>query len=458
MAMSIRTHVEIFLSLLVTVATTVEAQQALTLREAVATALEKNPSLQAAGEEIEAADARLAQARSAWYPRIDFSQGFTRGNNPVYVFGTLLTQRQFTAANFALSGLNAPTPLDNFQTRFEGQWMLFDSFQAKYRVQASRRMKTAAEFQTEQERQNLILRVVQAYYGVVVARENVAAASEALHTAQASERRVRDLVDAGLVVQSDLLSAQVFRAQMEERHIRAENQLQLARMMLAKEMGVSLDVWPEPTDPLKEPTALNTGIEMWEQAALAQRPAMRAAELRHQAAASNSGLARADFGPKLGLMASFERDAETLGGPSGTNWMAGVRLDFNLFAGGADRARLAEAKARERQAERQLESLRSGVLLEVRQAYLEAKAAEKRAAAARDTVEQARESLRIIQNRYEAGLTDITDLLRAQTAQLEARTAWLAALHDWHVAHAALERAAGRLTPESRIVRQTEAP
>lgn len=453
-----RKHMGVFLALLASVTSAATAQQPLTLREAVATALQQNPALQAAGEETAAAEARLAQARAAWYPRIDFSQGFTRGNNPVYVFGTLLTQQQFTAANFALPGLNAPTPLDNFQTRFDGQWLLFDSFQSKHRVQAARRMKTAADFQTEQERQNLILRVVQAYYGVVVARENLAAAAEALRTAQANEKRVRDLVDAGLVVASDLLSAQVFRAQMEERHIRAENQLQLARMMLANEMGVSPDAWPEPSDSLTEPAPLESAMELWEQTALGERPALRAAELQQQAAASNTRVAQADFGPKVGLLASFERDAETLGGPSGTNWIAGIRLDFNLFSGGADRARLAEAKARERQADRNLEAFRSGVRLEVRQAYLETRAAEKRAAAARDAVEQARESLRIIQNRYEAGLTDITELLRAQTAQLEARTAWLVALYDWHVARAALERAAGRLTPESSILRQAEVP
>lgn len=451
-------HAGMFLALLASVATAASAQQPLTLRDAVAIALQQNPALQAASEETVAAEAHLAQARAAGYPRMDFSQVFTRGNNPVYVFGTLLTQRQFTAANFALPGLNAPAPLDNFQTRFDGQWLFFDSFQSRHRTRAAQQMKTAADFQTEQERQNLIFRIVQAYYGVVVARENLAAAAEALHTAQASEKRVRDLVDAGLVVPSDLLSAQVFRAQMEERYIRTENQLQLARMTLANEMGISLDTWPEPSEPLTEPAPMEFAMELWERAALSERPALRAAELRRQAAGSNTRVVQADFGPKLGLQASFERDAETLGGPSGTNWVAGVRLDLNLFSGGADRARLAEARARERQTERQLEAFRSSVQLEVRRAYLEAKAAEKRAATARGAAEQARESLRIIQNRYEAGLTDITDLLRAQTAQLEARTAWLAALYDWHVARAALERAAGRLTPESSILGQAEAP
>jgi outer membrane protein TolC len=157
------------------------------------------------------------------------------------------------------------------------------------------------------------------------------------------------------------------------------------------------------------------------------------------------------------MYASFERDAETLGGSSGTNWIAGTRLDVNLIAGGADQARLAEARAQQRAAENQLEWFRSGVRLEVRQAFLETRAAQQRVEVMRNTSAQAEESLRILQNRYEAGLANITDLLRAQAAALDARTAYLAALHDGQMARAQLERAAGRLTPDLGFL-SSEAP
>ena len=417
-------------------------------------ALEKNPALRAVEDEASAARARVGQARAGWFPRVDFAQGFTRGNNPVYVFGTLLTQRQFTQVNFALSTLNTPTPLDNFQTRFDGTMLLFDSGRRLNHERGARRMATAADYKTEQARQDLILRVVRGYYGVVVAQENLQAAREALRMAESNEQRTASLEKAGLVVTSDRLSAQVFRAQMKERVIRAQNAVELARAGLARELGLEPDALGELEGKLSEPAASEKTLAQWEQAAMGERPALRAAELEREAATSQRKLARAEFGPKLGLFANFERDAETLGGPSGTNWTAGARLEFNLFTGGADRYRLAEAQARERQAGNQLEWFRSGVRLEVREAYLELAAAAERAAAARDAVEQARESVRIVQNRYEAGLTTITELLRAQSAQLEARTGYLAALHDWQVARAGLERAAGSLKADSPVIRQ----
>ena len=63
------------------------ATQPLTLEQAVHMALQQNPAFQTSADEAEATRARLKQVQAAWYPRFDFHQDFTRGNNPVYVFG-----------------------------------------------------------------------------------------------------------------------------------------------------------------------------------------------------------------------------------------------------------------------------------------------------------------------------------------------------------------------------------
>jgi outer membrane protein len=431
-----------------------QAPQPLALRDAVNEALARNPALEASKDQAAASRARVREAKAGWFPRLDVSQGFTRGNNPVYVFGSLLTQRQFTAADFNLSRLNAPTPLDNFQTQISGEMSIFDSGRTYLREKGAKQMATAADYETAQARQDLILRVVRAYYGVIVAQEDLKAAEQALDSAKSNEQRVRTMEKAGLVVTSDLLSAEVFRAQMEDREIRAKNAVELARLNLGREMGLAPGTMPDVTGKLEQPTAIAHSVADWEKIAMAERPALRAAELQDKAAGENRKLAKADFGPQIGLFGNYERDAETMGGPSGTNWTAGARLDWNIFSGGAQRSRLAEASAQKLQAEHQLAWLKSGIDLEVRQAFLEAQAAAQRAAAARDSVNQASESLRIIQNRYQAGLVTITELLRAQSAQLDARTGYLAALHDWQVARAQLERAAGQLTAQSDLLNQ----
>ncbi|MGB2627600.1 MAG: TolC family protein [Candidatus Acidiferrum sp.] len=434
------------------------AIEPLTLDQAVRMALKQNPAFQMNTDEADATRARLKQVQAAWFPRFDFHQDFTRGNNPVYVFGSKLTQRQFTASDFFLYKLNTPLPFDNFQTRFDGQWRLFDSGQTLSHQRSAKHLVTAADFETEQARQDLILEIVSTYSGVLVLKENVKAADEAVKTARASEQRMETMHSAGLLVDSDLLSAKVFSSQMKDRQIRAQNDLALAEMQLAREMGIEVDAPAEPAGTLAEPGMPAKTIEEWIQIALEQRPGLRAAELQEKAMSDETKATKAEFGPKIGLFGSAERDAMTLGGPSGTNWTAGARLDFNIFAGGAQKARVAEATANANKAKHNVEWFRSGVRLEVRKAYLDGNAAAQRAASARDTAEQARESLRIVQNRYETGLTTVTELLRAQTAQLDARTGYLAALQDWEVARAQLERAAGVLTPESALITGASQP
>ncbi len=441
----------------------VRAQEApkgssVTLEQAVQSALQQNPAFRTSQDDADAARARFKQVQSAWYPHFDFHQDFMRSNNPVYVFGWKLTQRQFSAADFAPNVLNTPTPFDNFQTRFDGQWRLFDSGQTLLHQRSARKLVTVADFQTEQARQDLILEVVRAYYGIRVLQENEKAAEGAVKTAEATAQRMEAMHQAGTVVDSDLLSAKVFVAQMKDRQIRAHNDLAMAEMQLARLMGLPVEQQLEVAGSLNEPGSPTKTLQEWTQTALAERPALRAAQLQETAVDDEKKAAKAEFGPTVALFGSTERDAMALGGPSGTNWTAGARLDFNLFAGGATKARLAEAAANADKAKHNVEWFRSGVTLEVRKAFLDAEAAAQRAAAARDAADQAKESLRIVQNRYETGLTTITELLRAQTAQLDARTLYLNALQDWQVAQAQLERAAGQLTPESQLIADASKP
>src|SRR3954467_15693301 len=87
------------------------AQEALTLREAVDLALRSNPLVAAADAGEKEAEAAIHQARSGYMPRVQFSESFQRGNNPVFVFTSLLTQHQFSQGNFALGPLNRPDAL-----------------------------------------------------------------------------------------------------------------------------------------------------------------------------------------------------------------------------------------------------------------------------------------------------------------------------------------------------------
>ena len=65
------------------------------LSTAVARALERNPDLAVDAPGRQAAHLEFKAARAGYLPRLDFEQSYLAGNNPVFVFGTLLTQQKF---------------------------------------------------------------------------------------------------------------------------------------------------------------------------------------------------------------------------------------------------------------------------------------------------------------------------------------------------------------------------
>jgi outer membrane protein TolC len=427
-------------------------RQPLGLKEAARMALEKSPMTEGARAGERAARAGMSQARAPLFPWVNFRESFTRGNNPVYVFGTLLTQRRFTAANFALASLNAPTPLDNYQSRFEGFWNLFDSRRSWFEVARASAAHRASERRLKRAEQETLFRVLQAYFAVQLAEERKNVAEEAVRTAMANLERAQNLLAAGQVVESDVLSARVHRAEMEQERIQASNAVDISRAELNHEMGVPTGSVFELTDALRELPPLDGTLAALEAEAERLRPDLGEAhenELAQQRALQG---AQAEFGPKFSVFANWEADKSSFAGTGGTNFVAGAQIEINLFRGGADRARLEEMRARRDQATAMARQSASQVRLDVRRAFYEHQAAHQRLLVAQEAANQAQESLRIIENRYQAGLANITELLRAETTTHRARLDHKRALFELRVSGAALELAVGRLNLDSSVL------
>jgi len=424
----------------------------LTLAESVRVALEKNPTVQAADAYAKAVHQGIAEARAARMPRVDFSEAFTRGNNPVYVFGGLLTERQFTASDFGLGSLNTPRPLDIFRTQFTAALPLYDAGQAGRRIKDAKLSEQGAGEIGQRTRQELIFNVVKAYTDELLARESARVAEAAVKTAQSDLERAQARQQEGQAVPSDLLSAQVQQAQAQEDLLQARNAADLAHAALNVAMGLPEDATTTIQAGLKESTFDPGALADRQQQALKMRPDLREAGLGVEHAANGQRMARAEFLPKVNAFSSWEEDNQTFLARGGNNWTVGANLNFNIFDGGANRARLAAARYRRTQAQAQLERMAASVKLQVREAYLNLTTAQQRVEVSRQAQSQAEESLRILQNRYEAGLATITDLLQLETAHTSAQKNYLNALFDYRLSYAALELATGELALEAEAV------
>jgi outer membrane protein len=250
----------------------------------------------------------------------------------------------------------------------------------------------------------------------------------------------------------DVLSIRVHLAAVTEQRIRRAADLDVARAALNNALGQPLDTRLDLSTALTQAAAAGEDLAARERDASAGRPETRETRLALDLAHTGADSARASLLPQVGFRAALEADREQFIRHGGANWLASVSLRWNLFNGQADKARIAEAGHTIKQAEAQVKSADSAVRLEVRRAWADLGAAGQRIAVASAAVAQAEESLRITQNRYEAGMNSVTDLLRTETAVLESRTRYLAAVHDQRVAATMLELAAGRLTAESEVL------
>jgi outer membrane protein TolC len=424
----------------------------LTLHEAVRVALEKNPTVQAAVAYSRAVHEGIAEARATRYPRLDFAEGFTRGNNPVYVFGGLLTERQFNASDFALNFLNTPPPLDIFRTQFSAALPLYDAGQTGRRIKDAKLNEQGAAATGQRTRQEVIFKVVKAFTDELLARENIRVAEAAMATAQSDLQRAENRQSEGQALPSDLLSEQVQLAKAQEDLLQAQNAANLAHAALNVAMGLPEDAATVIEPGLTEGRFAAGELAERQQQALKNRPDLREAALGVELAANSQQTARAEFLPKLNAFSSWEEDNEGFLTRGGNNWTAGVSLSINIFDGGANRSRLAAARFRQSQAQAQAAQMAAAVKLQVREAYLNLATAQQRVEVSQRARSEAEESLRIIQNRYEAGLATITDVLQVETTQTNTQLNYLNALSDYRLSYAALELATGELAADSPAV------
>lgn len=444
-------------SLLLCVPSFLLAQQSqqpspLTLRQAVNIALEKNPQRKAAQAETRAASADVKQAKSILYPHVMFSETVTRGDDPVYVFGSRLRQQRFGASDFALNALNTPAPLGNFATRFGGTWNLFDSLASWHSVNRAERGKDATDRQLERTEQEIVFRVADSYYAVLLARKQLDVAEQAMKTAQAIFERSRNRVESGVVVESDSLSAQVRVATRKQELIRGQNNLAMGRAQLSAAMGLSTESDFEPSDALTERTLPATPLEELEKQAVELRPDLKRIRLEQAAQQQSVSIAKSSFGPRVNAFADWEADNPAFLGGGGNNWLAGVEVQFDLFEGGAKRAQLSHERAMQEKVAAVKEMATDAVRLEVRKAYYDVDATRQQLEVARASIADSEESLRINQDRYEAGLSTVTDLLAAEDAARRTQTDYWETVCRYYTGYAALELASGTLNPQSPVV------
>ena len=427
-------------------------QDAISLKDAVRQAMARSKVIEASSASKDAASARVTQARSGLLPKVNYSESWARSDNPVFVFSSLLTQRQFSEANFGIASLNRPDFLNNFQSLVTADQPLYDAGKTKRAERTAELGEDLSREDTRRSQLEVIAQVVRFYYGAQLGVEQVKVTTQAMRSAEADLERSEARRASGMATDADVLSIRVHLAGVREEQIRRAADLEVARAAMNDAMGLPLDSVHSLTTPLAPLPVAQTELSGYEKNAVDGRPEARQTRLAAEIAGVQAADARSNYLPQVTLHGAFEADRQRFVYRGGANWLVSIGLRWNLFNGGADKAKIAESEAAIRRTAAEQVREESGIRLQVRQAWANLRAAQQRIESAQASVAEAQESLRISQNRFAAGLSTVTDLLRTETALLETQTRYLAAVHDQRIAAAMLEFAAGTLSPDSEVL------
>jgi outer membrane protein TolC len=441
-----RNHLLGALLALVAVAGPATAQDApgpavrLTLDEAQARALEASHRLAEARARGTVAQAAIAAREAAERPLVSASAGYTRTNHvvPFFVPGPTGLPRAIY-----------PDVPDNYRSRLDLQWPIYNGGRSDALEQAARAEAGAVTADVDTARADLRLEVARAFWAVVTARAAVAVLDEALERAGVNVNDARQRLNAGLVAPNDVASAEAQQARQRMLLVEARNQRDVASADLARLAGLEASQTIEPVAELQRPAGAGQTFDALAREGLARRPERKALELRITAADLQKAAVAAGRKPVVaaGAGVDYARPNPKIFPRADRwdeSWDAGVNVTWSLWDGGRVAADVAQAAGAASAVRERLREFDSVLAVEVRQRSLDISSGTAAIAAADEAVRAATEARRVVGERYRAGVIAQGDVLDAELQLLQSQLDRTRALASVRLAEARLDRAVGR--------------
>lgn len=429
-----------------------EPSAVLDLEAAQRHALRDNPSLRAVSERVGQAEQLLQQARSLYYPQAAVRYSYSNIWLPHYLtdpageflgrIETLFDGQPWVDGLVSDLRDRLDDPVETYQLGFAAGWLLFDGFGRHFKHSMARIAVRETEAAVQEGQRLLMAGVARAYFGVQLARENIAI----VHSDLAFNERLLDdtriLRDAGRAATSDMLNFEVAVSAARTMLVRAEGEHEAARIALATLMALPDAMLPPEAQvaPLADETPEQMRSPDADQAlanALEQRSDLRQGAYAVQRAEAAVRNRYAEFSPQVGVFVRHEAQrfgrAEIRSDDFST--VAGINVQYEVFSGGRRLARVREAKHIHREVELRRRDTELAVTSDVRQALLTLETAQQQLLLQRKTVESVHRNRDLVARSYAAGKETLVrlnmaqrDLVRAESqlalARVELQSAW----------------------------------
>ncbi|TXE16455.1 TolC family protein [Psychroflexus gondwanensis] len=413
-----------------------------TLEELKSQVLQNNRSLQINESEFRKARARYRQTNAAFLPQFSVSHNFYRTNNPVQAFGTLLNQGIFTEQDFQIDNLNNPSAISNFTTALSIQQPLINIEKWAQRS-ALNAQKEAQQLQNKFEEKALLVEVEKLYMQLQLAYKGVEVLEQTRKIAEQNFESIQNFYDEGLLIMPDLLSAEVRLNEVENEYIAAYNQLQNLSDYLLFLMNRDANTVVKPVSKL----GLNI-VETMDASQIETREDILAVDLQTKAQSKMQTAAKHSFLPTLNAFGNLQWFSDEAFTTNTRNFFVGASLNWNIFEGGKNIAKLQEENASLDQAKLEASRYASNSNMELEKAKRQFREAEQKLNRNRLSLKQAEKAYQIRKDRFGEGLERTTDLLRAEQQQSSMRLAYNQSIFEFNYAQLYIQFLANTYTYE----------
>jgi len=422
----------------------ISPDKVLDLNSVIEIAFKNNPQIKAAGFDVKHYENKEKASFALRLPRIDLEERFSRTTNPMWSFGTRLNQERIESADFNPSSLNNPDPINNFLTILSVKLPLYSGGAIINGIKIAELKKKESLLYLKSIQNAVIRSVRKAYFGLLLAKKKLKVVDQAINSAKANLSLVEARYGGGFSVKSDLLRAKVRLSGLEQKRFKMQGCIKIARARLNAAMGFSPDNDNEIVDSIENIYPVGEELNNFIARAIAQRSELKIMNIGKRIAEKSLDIAKAGHFPKLNAFANYEMDSES-SDFDGSNYTVGASLSFNIFNGNRINSEIRAAESSVAKVKEMERKEKLKVEVEVREAYCRAMSVWQSISVAKNTVKQAKESLRIIKNRYKNGLVTMVSLLDGDLALEEARINYFQSVYDFQDAFTDLKWSDGSI-------------
>jgi outer membrane protein len=414
-------------------------------------ALQNDPSIREAEANYMATAEVKPQARSAILPTLRFSASRSSrySQNP---FGAQLGSGEVIGQGSEFDSDNHSLSVSLSQTVFD--WGQFTTLK-----QADKRV-ARAETDYEAAKQDLLVRVSNAYFNVLAAEDTLASTIAARESISRQLEQAQRRYDVGLIAITDVQESQAGYDSAVASVIAAQQALATAQESLREIIGELVTNLAGPTDELPLLTPDPASAEQWVNTALGQNLSVISNRIAVDIAQDDITIQRASRLPTLNFSAGYSDQSSTQtatlhflnapdvvnparSAPEGYNWS--LDLQVPLFTGGLNSSRIQQAVYSQRAAQQALERVQRQTERETRDAYLGVISSISQVRALNQSVESSRTALRAAEAGFEVGTRTTVDVLTAQNNLRQAETSYARSRYDYILNVLRLKQAAGTL-------------